>query len=160
MAVIKTQNTQVFAVIKDKVVRFVCPQNFKFGQDSFGKIEVTCLDAESKQYVRGLRDPGEAGIGINYDDENTSHDDLIALAESGEVVTWYVGTNHSKDAPIYDALDEDDKVTLPETRAWFFFYFFMNDTAPSDIEVDSVIKYDFTIVRTSKVTTKKRKTTP
>lgn len=156
MAVIKTQNTQVFAVIKDKVVRFVCPQNFKFGQDSFGKIEVTCLDAESKQYVRGLRDPGEAGIGINYDDENTSHDDLIALAESGGIVDWYVGTNHSKEPPTYEVAAG---ISLPKTRTWFSFKGYMNDTAPSDIEVDSVIKYDFTIVRTSKVTSTKRETT-
>ncbi|MGK6755226.1 phage tail tube protein [Acinetobacter baumannii] len=42
--------------------------------------------AESKQYVRGMRDPGEGAIEIDYDDTNTSHDKLIEIAESGEIL--------------------------------------------------------------------------
>lgn len=157
MALSKTQKTHIFALINKKIVRFVCPQNFKFGQDSFGKIEVTCLDADSKQYVRGIRDPGESGIGINYDDENTSHEELLKLAESGEIVEWFVGSSHSATPPTYE---ESTGVTLPPTRNWWSFKGYMNDTAPSDIEVDSVMKYDFVIVRTTGVTRTKREVTP
>lgn len=161
MALTKTQGTQVFALIGEKIVRFVCPQNFKFGQDSFGKIDITCLDAETKQYMRGLRDPGEAGMGINHDDKNASHEELIALAESGESVNWYVGTSHSKEEPTYVAPTDENEtgVTLPKTRAWFHFKAYMNDTPPSDIETDSVLKFDYTIIRTSKVSYTKRQTT-
>lgn len=157
MAETKTQGTQVFTVVNGAIVRFVCPKNFKFGQDSFGKIDVTCLDAESKQYVRGIRDPGEAGIGINLDDENTSHIELLKIAESGEVKEWYVGSSHSKTPPTYTA---GSGIDLPKDRNWWSFKGYMNDTAPNDIEVDAVINYDFTIVRTSKVTMTRREVTP
>lgn len=157
MALTKTQNTQVFAEVGGKIIRFVCPKNFKFGQDSFGKIDVTCLDADSKQYLRGIRDPGEAGIGINYDDEEEGHNELLAVAESGEVVTWHVGSSHSKSPPTIDSTTK--KAKLPEDRTWWTFQGYMNDTAPNDIEVDAVINFDFVIVRTSKVTTTKRKIT-
>lgn len=158
MALIKTQNTQVFAKVDGKIIRFSCPKNFKFGQDSFGKIDVTCLDADSKQYIRGIRDPGESGIGINYDDEKEEHSALLAVAESGEVVTWYVGSSHSKTPPVIATAG--DEVELPEDRTWWSFEGYMNDTAPNDIEVDAVINFDFVIVRTSKVTVTKRKITP
>ena len=82
---------------------------------SFAKIDITCLEAESKQYTRGMRDPGEGSIEINYDDENTSHDRLLEIAESGEVLEWHVGSGHSNDAPTYEAVAGID---LPETRSW------------------------------------------
>lgn len=156
MAVNTTQNMQAFALIDKKIVRFTCPKNIKFGQDSFGKIDVTCLDAESKQYLRGMRDPGEAGIGINYNDENTSHEDLLKLAEDGTVVQWFIGSNHSAEPPTYT---EGSDVTLPKTRNWWSFNGYMNDTAPNDIEVDAAMAYDFTIIRTSKVKRTKREVT-
>lgn len=96
MANVKTQGTQVFTVIDGQVVRFVCVKKIGFGQDTFSKIDVTCLDAEDKEYIRGMRDPGEGAFDIDYDDTNTSHDKLAEIAESGEKLDWYVGSSHSK----------------------------------------------------------------
>lgn len=156
MAVNTTQEMQIFALINKKIVRFVCPKNIKFGQDSFGKIDVTCLDAKNKQYLRGMRDPGEAGIGINYNDENTSHEELLQLAEAGTEVQWFVGSNHTAEPPTYV---EATGVTLPTTRNWWSFDGYMNDAAPNDIEVDAAVGFDFTIVRTSAVKRTKREVT-
>ncbi|EXC75753.1 hypothetical protein J769_1351 [Acinetobacter baumannii 25307_6] len=111
---VKAQKTQLFTVIAGTVVRFICPKRISFGQDSFGKIDVTCLDADVKEYERGMRDPGEGAIGID----------------------------------------------LPETRSWWSFEGYLNDAAPNDIEVDTVIGYEFTLVRTSGVTYTKRTVTP
>ena len=71
MAVVKTQGTQLFTVIDGQVVKFICVKKIGYGQDSFGKIDITCLDADSKQYVRGMRDPGEGSVEINYDDKGS-----------------------------------------------------------------------------------------
>lgn len=156
MAVIKSQGTQVFAVINDAVVRFVCPTAISMGDDSFSKIDTTCLDSQTKNYERGLRDPGEGSIGINLDDEETSHAALIDLADSGAKVMWYVGSSHSATPPTYEVLTG---ITLPTTRTWWSFEGYLNPAVPQ-IEQDSVVKYEFTIVRTSAVTTTKRTVTP
>ena len=70
MARIKSNGTQVYAVIGAAVVRFNCTKAFTFGEDSFSKIDSTCLDSDTKDYERGLRDPGEGSIQIDLDDEN------------------------------------------------------------------------------------------
>ncbi|MFI8040566.1 structural protein 3 family protein, partial [Acinetobacter baumannii] len=44
MANVKTQKTQLFTVLNGQVVRFVCSKRIDLGQDSFQKIDVTCLD--------------------------------------------------------------------------------------------------------------------
>ncbi|MDT1898866.1 structural protein 3 family protein, partial [Acinetobacter baumannii] len=51
-------------------------------------------------------------------------------------------------------------IDLPETRSWWSFEGYLNDAAPNDIEVDTVIGYEFTLVRTSGVTYTKRTVTP
>lgn len=152
MAVVKTQGTQAFVVIGDKVVCFKCLKKIGYGQDSFSKIDITCLDAKSKQYERGMRDPGEGSVELNYDDENLSHDQLLELAESGEKKVWYIGSGHSEDAPTLAG----GVVTLPPSRSWNQFTAYINPTAPNDIEVDAVESYTFTLVRVSPVVRKKR----
>lgn len=152
MATVPTQGTQAFTVIDDEVVRFVCLKKIGYGQDSFSKIDITCLDATSKKYKRGMRDPGEGSVELNYDDENTSHDRLLEIAESGEEYPWYIGSGHSADAPTL----VQGVVTLPTTRSWNEFKGYINPTAPNDIEIDSVESYTFALVRNSGVTRTKR----
>lgn len=148
MARIKAQDTQVFAVVDGAVVRFSCPKAFTFGEDSFSKIDATCLDSDTKDYERGLRDPGEGSIQIDLDDENASHLQLIQLADSGEKVMWYVGSSHSKTPPTYDAVAG---IELPKDRIWWSFEGYLNPAAPN-MEVDALVGYTFALVRTSKVT--------
>lgn len=156
MARIKSQGTQVFAVVDGAVVRFSATKAFSFGEDSFSKIDVTDLDSDMKDYDRGLRDPGEGSVQINFDDENTSHLKLIALADSGEKVKWYVGSSHSKTAPTYEAVAGID---LPEDRILWSFEGYINPAAPT-IEQDALVGYTFTLVRTSAVVTTPRVVTP
>ncbi|HDR2009598.1 TPA: structural protein 3 family protein [Acinetobacter baumannii] len=157
MANVKTQKTQLFTVLNGQVVRFVCSKRIDLGQDSFQKIDVTCLDAESKQYVRGMRDPGEGAVEIDYDDTNTSHDKLIEIAESGEILEWHVGSGHASTEPTYDATTGID---LPKDRMWWSFKGYINPTAPNAFEVDSVVGYSFTLIRNSGVTSIKRTVAP
>ncbi|MBR7715533.1 phage tail tube protein [Acinetobacter nosocomialis] len=158
MANVKTQGTQAFTVIDGQVFRFVCMKKIGFGQDSFGKIDVTCLEAESKKYLRGMRDPGEGSFDIDYDDENASHDKLAELAEKGVELDWYIGSSHSKTPPTYNATTNE--IDLPDDRMWLSFKGYVNDAAPNDIEVDAALGYSYTLVRTSKVTKTKRTVTP
>lgn len=156
MARVKSNGTQIFAVIGAAVVRFSCPKAFSFGEDSFSKIDATCLDSETKDYERGLRDPGEGSLQIDLDDENASHLQLIQLADSGEKIEWHVGSSHSKTVPTYEAVGGID---LPEDRIWWSFQGYINPSAPT-IEQDTLVGYTFTLVRTSAVITTMREVSP
>lgn len=152
MARIKSNGTQIFAVIGAAVVRFSCPKAFSFGEDSFSKIDATCLDSETKDYERGIRDPGEGSLQIDLDDENASHAQLIQLAESGEKIEWHIGSSHSKTEPTYEPVGGID---LPKDRIWWSFQGYINPSAPT-IEQDTLVGYTFTLVRTSAVITTMR----
>lgn len=156
MANIKAQGTQIFAVVDGELVRFTCPKAFSFGEDSFSKIDATCLDSDTKNYDRGLRDPGEGSLQIDLDDENTSHLKLIQLADSGEKVEWHIGSSHTKTQPTYDPASG---IELPEDRIWWSFTGYINPAAPT-IEQDSLVGYTFSLVRTSAVVTTPRVVTP
>ncbi|OTG85817.1 structural protein 3 family protein [Acinetobacter sp. ANC 4558] len=147
MANVKAQGTQVFAVIDNTVVRFSCPKAFTFGDDTFTKIDTTCLDSDTKDYERGLRDPGEGSIQIDLDDENASHLQLIELADSGNKIEWYIGSSHSKSPPTYESVSG---IALPEDRIWWSFKGYINPAAPT-IETDAMVGYTFTLIRTSAV---------
>ena len=151
MARVKTQKTHIYAAVNKEVVRFSCYSGFGFGQDSFGKIDATCMDSDTKDYERGLRDPGEGSIAIQLDDGNASHLKLIQLADSGEKVEWYVGSSHAETPPDYDTAT--DTIDLPGDRIWWTFEGYLNPVAPDDLAQDSLVTYSFTLVRTSGVTT-------
>lgn len=157
MANVKTKGTQLFTVIGGQVVKFICMKKIGFGQDSFSKLDVTCLESDIREYERGIRDPGEGAIAIDYNDTNTSHDKLAEIADSGEKLEWFVGTGESTSAPTYDATTGID---LPDDRTWLTFKGYLNDAAPNDLEVDATMGYEYTLVRTSKVTRTKRTVTP
>ncbi|WP_306670102.1 phage tail tube protein, partial [Acinetobacter sp. YH12063] len=81
---------------------------------------------------------------------------LIALADSGEKVDWYVGSSHSKTAPTYETVAGID---LPKDRIWWSFEGYINPAAPT-IEQDTLVGYTFTLVRTSAVVITPRSVTP
>lgn len=152
MARIKANKTQIFAVVGGAVMRFTCPKAFSFGEDTFTKIDATCLDDDTKDYERGMRDPGEGSLQIDFDDENASHLKLIELADSGEKIMWHVGSSHTTTAPTYEAVAGID---LPEDRIWWSFEGYLDPSAPT-VENDALIGYTFKLVRTSKVVTTPR----
>lgn len=156
MAHVKAQGTQVFTVIDNQVVRFVCYKKIDLGQDSFQKIEINCMDDDTTDFERGRRTPGEGSIQIDYDDENISHARLLEIADSGEKLDWYIGGSQSKIPPAYDVLTGID---LPEDRTWWSYRGYLNDATPV-FEQDQIVNYSFPLVRTSKVTTTPRVVTP
>lgn len=150
MSTIKSNGTKIYALISGEIVRFRCYNAVDLGQDSFGKIDISCLDSESKKYRRGAQDPGEGSLTIQIDDENTSHADLLLLVESGDEVEWFIGS--SGEGVQEEPTVTGGIVTLPTSRNWLTFDGYLNGAAPS-IEMDSVWTYAYPLVRTSPVAT-------
>lgn len=150
MSTIKSNGTKIYAIVNGAVVPFTCYNAIDLGQDSFGKIDISCLDEESKRYRRGSTDPGEGSLTIQLDDESDSHAELMQLVDSGETVPWYIGSNESTDLPTIEEVTGD--VTLPTTRNWVTFEGYLNNASPT-IEQDGVWTYAYPLVRSVGTTT-------
>lgn len=105
---ILTQGTQVYVLAPTaddpeafEVLEVECATAFSPGGNPADQIETTCLSANVRSYLRGLRTPGQASLTINADPRNDSHIRLHQLSEDDSVedLAWAVGWSDGKDIP-------------------------------------------------------------
>lgn len=152
MAVIKSQGTEVYAVVGSEVTLLDCLTTIDLGSDSTNRIETTCLDErESKTYVSGLTDTAEASLGFNLDTANASHLKLITWAQSKkEEIMFYVGASDGTGAITVSGSGSGSTVTKPTTRSWWEFEGGLSTPVPR-FEADSLIGYTVSLQRSSSV---------
>lgn len=105
---ILTQGTQIFALVPTaanpailEVLEIECATAFSPGGNPADQIEDTCLSANVRSYLRGLRTPGQASLTLNADPRNASHIRLHQLSEDDSIqnVPWVVGWSDGKVSP-------------------------------------------------------------
>lgn len=127
---IKTKNTRLYFAVSASEIHFV---NCATGIQGLGgpatRIDETCLDSPEMEYSQGLRDPGQVNVPINFKPGSASHQALIALAESGDEISFMiVGSDQYPGAPT--SVDSDGRLVSPgASTAEFIAYV-------ADIEVD------------------------
>ena len=103
---ILTQGTQVYALMPSvanpstlEVVEIECATAFEPGGNPADQIETTCLSQKVRNYLRGLRTPGQASLTVNADPRNASHVRLYQLSEDDTIasVAWAVGWSDGND---------------------------------------------------------------
>ncbi|MCH7337130.1 MULTISPECIES: phage tail tube protein [Acinetobacter] len=148
MARIKVQKTQVFYFDGTAIVPVVCAKTIDLGQDSEEDVDVTCLDSDEVDSDAGQVTPGEGSLAIDFDDENSSHLQLLALSKTDpkQTVHWYLGSSHSTDGPTVTG----GAVTLPTTRTWWEFDGYLKRAAPT-FEKGQHVGYSFPLKRRSSV---------
>ena len=157
MSKIKSNGTALFGILGGtRVVRFRCFRGVELGQDTVGKIDISCLDEDTKKYMAGSVDPAEGSLTVQLDDENITHAELLALAESSEDIPWYLRApvpeeNTDTIVPVLTGA-YGDEVTLPTTVTWAAFTGYLTSVGPT-VEIDDVWTYAFPLVRTSKIST-------
>lgn len=99
--VIKSQGTDLYwASGPTAVTRAVCITGISGLGGAKDQIETTCLDnTEDKTFTGGLGTPGQVTVPFNVHKNEISHEDLLALKESGEVVSWGIYSSDSNTAP-------------------------------------------------------------
>lgn len=156
MAKIKSNGTALFGIVGGtRVVRFRCFRGVELGQDTVGKIDISCLDDDTKKYMAGSIDPAEGSLTVQLDDANTTHAELLKLAESSEDIQWYLRAPVSEEdtATIIPAVTgSGNEITLPTTVTWAAFTGYLTSVGPT-VEIDDVWTYAFPLVRTSKIST-------
>ncbi|MCH7307566.1 hypothetical protein MMO38_05320 [Acinetobacter sp. NIPH 1852] len=148
MARIKVQKTQVFYFDGTAIIPVVCAKSIDLGQDSEEDVDVTCLDSDEVDTDAGQVTPGEGSLAVDFDDENSSHLQLLALSKTvpKQTVHWYLGSSHSTDAPTVTG----GVVDLPPTRTWWEFDGYLKRAAPT-FEKGQHVGYSFPLKRRSSV---------
>lgn len=144
---ILTQGTKVYFIdpVDDSVNQVECATAFNPGGSPADQIETTCLESAEREYLRGLRTPGQATLTINADPRNASHVRLHELSEDDTVATveWVVGWSDGTADP---TVDTSGAWVLPATRTWFVFDGYIADF-PFDFQLNSVVTTDVSIQR-------------
>jgi len=142
-----TQGTQIYFIdpTGNTLVTVDCATTFNPGGSPADQIETTCLEATEREYVAGLRTPGQASMSVNADPTNTSHVRMHELSEANPqpVLSWAVGWSDGTAAPTVDTAGD---FILPTTRTWFTFQGYISDF-PFDFQLNAVVTSAITIQR-------------
>lgn len=148
-----TQGSQVFMLDPENstIVEIESVTSFVPGGAPAGQIDDTNLKDTIKRYKRGLRDPGQATLGVNADPTEPSHVRLYELSQSDLDMNarFFVGWSDGTGDPTYDSATSS--VTLPTTRTWFDFEGYVADF-PLDFSTDTIVTSEVSIQRSGKGT--------
>lgn len=158
--VMKTQGTSLYMVKTvggtSSIVKIGCPTSISYGGSAADQIETTCLDAsDSRTYIQGLKSPGTANFGIDFDTANASHMDVYAQYNLGGeegVTEWAIGFSDGTGAP---TLNGSGKIQGPSTRSWLIFEGYVSNL-PFDFAINSVVKADVPIQVSGQLTVQKK----
>lgn len=150
---ILTQGTQLFALVptvadptKLEVMEVECITAFNPGGNPADQIETSCLSKKTREYMRGMRTPGQATFAVDADPRNQSHVRLYELSENDDIesTAWVLGWADGKSKPTLNVAGDD--FILPEDRTWFLIDGYVSDF-PFDFSANSVVKTAGTIQR-------------
>ncbi|MAB25324.1 MAG: phage tail protein [Pseudomonadales bacterium] len=144
---VQTQGTQVFFIDpEDDSVGFVqCATALTPGGSPADPIETTCLESFDREYVSGLRTPGQATASVNADPQVPSHVRLHEMSQENPAPTvkWAVAWSDGTAVPTVDSAGD---FILPETRTWLVFQGYVADF-PFDFQIGAVVTTAMTIQR-------------
>ena len=151
-----SQGTQIYAVLPTgtddalEIVKIAGVTSFAPGGQPADQIETTDLEeTDSKQYMRGLKSPAAATMGINVDGAQVSHTKLFDVFQrEGDVqFKLVVGWSDGKDIP---PTLTGSNVVLPETRTWSTMDVYIADF-PFDFATNSIVSGQISLQRSGKV---------
>lgn len=108
---VKTQGSQLFGLFpslteagKFVVLQVECMNNFNGGGNPADQITIECLEKTTREYLKGMRTPGQATFTIDADPRNDSHVRLHQAAESDDEIydsiRWALGWSDGPRMPM------------------------------------------------------------
>jgi len=148
---IKSQGTHLFFLTPGdtpSVVKLHCPTGITGLGGAADQIDTTCLDeTDDKTYSRGLGNPGQVSVPVNFDPQEVSHQDLFDLKASGETLQWVIGLSDGVAAPTLSG----STITPPTDRTVILFNAYISDFS-LDIAGNDIVKGTLTLQRSGGVT--------
>ncbi len=153
---VKTQGTQLYALVPSEadpaimeVLEIKQISNFNGGGNPADQIVLEHLDKTTREYLKGMRTPGQATFNVDADVREASHLRLYEMAssdaESFDNVKFAAGWSDGYGVAPTVATGGDD-FELPATRTWFVFEGNVSDF-PFDFQSNTVVKTAVTIQR-------------
>ena len=144
---IKTQGTNLFFIDSSTVVTMQCPTGITGLGGARDQIETTCLNAtDDKSYVSGLGNPGQVSVPFVFDPTASSHQALLDLHDSGDIVAWAIGFSDGTATPTIVSGD----FSFASTRTYASFDAFVSDVN-IDIATNEVVRGTMTLQRSGTV---------
>lgn len=146
--VIKTQGTRLFfAVSASEILKVACPTGANGLSGARGQIDTTCLDSVEMEKVGAMLDPGQVTIPINFIPRSASHQALIDLRESGELISWMVVLSDQAGTP--SSVDSNDRLVSPGATTGEFLAY-VSDFA-IDVATNEIVRATLTLQRSGAV---------
>lgn len=110
--VVRTKGTRLyFAYSATEILKVDCATGITGLGGAGTQIDKTCLDSEESEYERGMKDPGEITVPINFIPQSAAHQALMDLDDSGNLISWMVVLSDQPAAPT--SLDSDGRLVSP-----------------------------------------------
>lgn len=152
--VVRTQGTELFFVntlgSDPVIVKLACPTGITGLGGAGDQIEDTCLDTVGdKTFQRGLGSPGQVSVPFNLIPRDASHQDLFALKDAGNVLSWLAALSEGTTDPT--VIDSDGMIVPPTGRSSFGFQAYIADVN-IDIATNEIVRGTLTLQRSGSVT--------
>lgn len=88
---VKSQGTKLYFAVagtSSEIHAVVCPTQISGLGGAANQIDITCLDSVEMEYVRGMQNPGQITLPINFIPTSASHQALLDLRSSGDETSW------------------------------------------------------------------------
>lgn len=142
--VITTKGTRLyFAKSDSEVLKVACATGITGLGGAADQIETTCLDSIEKEYVRGMPNPGVVSVPVNFIPRSAAHQALLALKESGEVVSWLIALSDSAAEPSIGTSDGRLESSDPTTAEFLGYLADMN----IDIATNEIVRATLSVQR-------------
>jgi len=113
--VIETKGTKLYfagrTTSPGEIMKVACPTAINGLGGPGDQKDVTCLDSTEMEYVRGMKNPGAITVPINFIPQSLSHQTLIDLDESGDVVDFMIVLSDNLLPPV--AIDVNNHLVSP-----------------------------------------------
>lgn len=88
---VKSQGTKLYFAVpgtSSEIHAVTCPTGISGLGGAANQIDITCLDSAEMEYVRGMQNPGQVTVPINFIPTSASHQALLDLRASGDETSW------------------------------------------------------------------------
>jgi Phage tail tube, TTP, lambda-like len=150
---IKSQKSQIYiAYGSGSSWSLITLQNISaapgIGNTEAAKLDVTDLDSNAREYIKGLQDSGTLAMNFFQVPNDADQIALRALEDSGRIQSFLVGLSDGVDAPEVNATT--GVITVPTDRSYYRFDAYVSSITV-DLAVDAPVSGTLTLQLSGRV---------
>jgi len=146
--VVETKGTKLYiGMSATEIHKLACPTGISGLGGAGSQIDITCLDSIEMEYRRGMLNPGQLSIPINFIPKSASHQAILDLRESGETVSFMIVLSDQSGAP--SALDSNAHLVSPGATTVEFLGYVADFQL--DVTINEIVRGTLTVQRSGEL---------